>query len=456
MTQTINALSTALAAGELSSVELTEQALARIDDTAGEGARAFTRVYRDGALAAAQASDLLRSHGGAVSPLAGIPISIKDLFDVRGEVTLAGSRVRSDALPAIKDAPAIARLRQAGAVIIGKTNMSEFAFSGLGLNPHYGTPSSPWDRSTGRIPGGSSSGAAVSVSDGMAVAGIGTDTGGSLRIPAAFCGIVGFKPTAARVPTEGAFPLSTTLDSVGPMANSVSCCATLDAVLAGKELPSLQPFALRGLRLGLVQDYVFDGIDADVAGAIATAVTWLSAAGAHVVNVAMPELRQIPEINKQGGLIAAEAYFIHQHELDIEQRAALYDQRIVARIRRGRDISAAGYIGVVRDRARLNLRLRAIASEFDLLLMPTVPIIAPSIAQLEQNDQQFMETNGLVLRNPTVVNFMDGCALSLPCHRPGSAPVGLMLVAPNGDDDRLFRIGLAIETLMNENRGSRS
>nr|WP_151448905.1 amidase [Lacisediminimonas profundi] len=452
VTQTINALANALAAGELSSVELTEQALARIDDQAGEGARAFTHVYHDDARAAAQASDLLRAHGGAVSPLAGIPISIKDLFDVRGEVTLAGSRVRSDAAPATADAPPIARLRQAGAVIIGKTNMSEFAFSGLGLNPHYGTPKSPWDRATGRIPGGSSSGAAVSVSDGMAVAAIGTDTGGSLRIPAAFCGIVGFKPTASRVSRDGAFPLSTTLDSIGPMANSVSCCATVDAILAGNAIPSLQPSALRGLRLGLVQDYVLDGIDADVAAAISTAVTWLSAAGAQVYDVAMPELRQIPEINKQGGLIAAEAYFIHQHDLAVEARAALYDQRIVARIRRGHDISSAGYLGVIRDRAQLNQRLNAIAGEFDLLLMPTVPVVAPSIAQLEQSDQQFMETNGLVLRNPTVVNFMDGCALSLPCHRPGSAPVGLMLVAPNGDDDRLFRIGLAIETLMNERR----
>src|SRR4051794_27927178 len=201
-----------LRVGKTSSVELTRAALARIADPVGEGPRVFTRVYADAVDQAAE-QDRRCARGGIASPLAGVPISIKDLFDVAGETTLAGSKALVGYPPAGRDAEVVARLKRAGAVIVGKTNMTEFAFSGLGLNPHYGTPRNPWDRERGRIPGGSSSGAAVSVTDGMAVAAIGTDTGGSVRIPAALCGLVGFKPTAARIPREGVLPLSETLDS---------------------------------------------------------------------------------------------------------------------------------------------------------------------------------------------------------------------------------------------------
>jgi aspartyl-tRNA(Asn)/glutamyl-tRNA(Gln) amidotransferase subunit A len=448
-------LAQALASGKVTSVELTERALSKIEEPEGEGARAFTTVYREGALAAARASDLVRNRFGAPSALAGIPISIKDLFDVRGEVTLAGSKVRRNEQAAMADAPVISRLRQAGAVIVGKTGMSEFAFSGLGLNPHYGTPKNPWDRTTGRIPGGSTSGGAVSVSDGMAVATIGTDTGGSLRIPAAFCGLVGFKPTASRINRDGAFPLSHSLDSIGPIAATVSCCAILDAILAGTGAPSLQAFPLRGMRLGVVQDYVLDRLDDDVSKAFAAAVGFLSAAGAQISEVRMPGLHRIPEINRQGGLIAAEAFAIHQNNLASESHAAQYDQRIVARIRRGRDMSAAGYIGVMQERAQLNAEIEKIAGDFDLLLMPSVAIVPPRIAPLEQDDQLFMDTNALVLRNTSVVNFMDGCALSLPCNLPGDAPVGLMLAAPRGCDSRVLDMGLAIEHALNSRKGVR-
>lgn len=444
----------ALLKGDVSSQELTEAALSRIEDQDGEGSRAFTRVYRESALASAKASDLLRSSASTNSPLSGVPVSIKDLFDVAGEVTLAGSTVRRHRPPAKDDAYVVSRLRQAGAVIVGKTGMSEFAFSGLGLNPHFGTPRSPWDRRTGRIPGGSTSGGAVSVSDGMAVATIGTDTGGSLRIPAAFCGLVGFKPTASRIRKDGAFPLSHTLDSIGSMGRTVRCCAILDAIMAGIDIPMLDAFPLNGLRVGVVQDYVLDGVDAEVARSVQAAISLLSAAGAHVVEARMPQLARIPEVNRQGGLIAAEAYAIHQADIDDPERAAFYDQRIVARIRRGKDISAAGYIGIVQERAALNRELHAVAGDFDVLLMPTVAIISPLLAPLESDDQLFLTTNGLVLRNTTVVNFMDGCALSLPCHAKGDAPVGLMLASTQGNDHKLLRMGLAIENILDRQRSA--
>src|SRR5438874_12202294 len=220
---TLAALAADLAAGRTTSRELVEAALDRIADPAGEGVRALLKVYGREARAVADAQDQLRQSGYVASPLAGIPVSIKDLFDVAGEVTLAGSKALDDRPPATADAPVVARLKAAGAIIIGRTNMTEFAFSGVGINPHYGTPGNPYDRSL--IPGGSSSGAAVSVGDGQAVVAIGTDTGGSVRIPAAFCGIAGFKPTQYRVSRDGAVPLSTTLDSIGPLANSIACCA---------------------------------------------------------------------------------------------------------------------------------------------------------------------------------------------------------------------------------------
>ncbi|MGE4013737.1 MAG: amidase, partial [Alphaproteobacteria bacterium] len=321
---TVAALQADLARGATTSVALTERALAAAADPQGEGPRAFTKLYRDAALAQARASDALRKAGIVASPVAGLPISIKDLFDVAGETTLAGSVVRKGAPAAGQDAAAIARLRQAGAVIVGRTNMTEFAYSGLGINPHYGTPANLYDRAARRIPGGSSSGAAVSVTDGMAVAGIGTDTGGSVRIPSALNGITGFKPTARRVPTSGCFPLSSTLDSVGPLAASVACCAVFDAIMAGAEpvVPPALPIA--GLRLGAVQKFVLDGVDRTVAAAYQAALRKLAAAGARIVDVAFDELLEIPKINAAGGFSPPEAFALHRAMLASDE--AKYDR----------------------------------------------------------------------------------------------------------------------------------
>ncbi|WP_374450452.1 amidase, partial [Stella sp.] len=302
-----------LAAGRTTSRELTEAALARIADPAGEGAAAFMVVHADAARAAADASDRLRRHGIVPSPLAGIPVSVKDLFDEQGQVTRAGSIALADAPPAVADAPIVARLRAAGAVIVGRTNMVEFAFSGVGLNPHYGTPAAPFERATcRRIPGGSSSGAAVSVTDGMAAVAIGSDTGGSVRIPSAFCGLAGLKPTARRVPTAGAFPLSTTLDSVGPLAPTLACCAVTDAVMAGiaPTVPEAAPLA--GLRFGLPRNIVRDGIQPMVADIFDAALQRLSEGGARIVEFDFEELNEIPAANAKGGFAVAEAWALHR------------------------------------------------------------------------------------------------------------------------------------------------
>lgn len=444
----IMALAGELAAGKTSSQALVEDALTRIAAPSGEGARVFLRTHRDAALAEAKASDALRAHGIVPSPLAGIPVSVKDLFDVVGDITRAGSKALADAAPAKFDAAAVRRLRQAGAIIVGRTNMVEFAFSGLGLNPHYGTPKNPWDRAVGRIPGGSSSGAAVSVSDGMAAMGLGTDTGGSVRIPAALCGLTGFKPTARRIAKDGTFPLSTTLDSIGPIARSVACCALVDSILAGEapQVPLALP--LKGLRLGVVQDYVLDGLDGGVAQAFGKALARLSQTGASVSELRFEALRRLPQINQKGGLVVAEAYAVHR-EL-IARRKADYDPRVASRTLRGADISAADYIDVLTQRAAMIADSARLAAPYDALLMPTVIMVAPPIAPLEADDQLYGKTNLAMLRNPSVVNFLDGCALSIPCQEPGAAPVGLMVVGQSGEDRRLLAVGLALESALRQ------
>jgi aspartyl-tRNA(Asn)/glutamyl-tRNA(Gln) amidotransferase subunit A len=440
--KSIMTLAAELAAGKTTSQALVEDALTRIAAPSGEGARAFVRTHRESALAEARASDALRAHGIVPSPLAGIPISVKDLFDVGGDITRAGSKLLADSAPAKTDALVVRRLRQAGAIIVGRTNMVEFAFSGLGLNPHYGTPKNPWDRATGRIPGGSSSGAAVSVSDGMAAIGLGTDTGGSVRIPAALCGLTGFKPTARRIAKDGTFPLSNTLDSIGPIAHSVPCCALVDSILAG-EAPAVPPaLPTKGLRLGLVQDYVLDGLDSAVAAAFGRALARLSHAGALVSEVRFEALRRLPQINQKGGLVVAEAYAVHRDL--IARRKAEYDPRVAARVLRGADISAAEYIEILNRRTAMTAESARMAAPYDALLMPTVVMVAPAIAPLETDDALYGKTNLAMLRNTGVVNFLDGCALSIPCHEPGSAPVGLMAVGQAGEDRRLLAVGQAL------------
>jgi aspartyl-tRNA(Asn)/glutamyl-tRNA(Gln) amidotransferase subunit A len=424
---------------------LVEQCLARITDKSGEGSRAFLKIHAEPALATADFYDRVRARGGASCPFAGVPVSVKDLFDIAGDVTTAGSVVLKDASPAETDAPAVARLRAAGFIPIGRTNMTEFAFSGLGINPHYGTPSNAYDRKAGRIPGGSSSGAAVSITDGMALGALGTDTGGSCRIPAALCGIVGFKPTAHRVPTAGAFPLSTSLDSIGPLAATVACCAALDAVLAGERVADLSPFPLTGLRMAVPQTMVLENVAPAVARAFESALAELRKAGTHIVDIPLRELAELPQINAKGGLAAAEAYAIHRRHIVNSEK--MYDPRVLVRIVRGQEQDAADYIELVNARADFIRRVAAITAPYDALVMPTVPVTAPRLADLAADDA-YRSANFLVLRNPSIANFLDRCSISIPCHQAGDAPVGLMLIGEHGADRRLLAIAAAIEAVV--------
>jgi aspartyl-tRNA(Asn)/glutamyl-tRNA(Gln) amidotransferase subunit A len=443
--RTIEDHAQALADGRTTSRALIEQCLARIAAPEGEGKRAFIKVYEDRARPMADAMDALRRAGRAPSPYAGIPFSLKDLMDVAGEPTPAGSRVLADAQTARANAPVVRRMLAAGFVPIGRTNMTEFAFSGLGINPHYGTPRAPWDRTAARIPGGSSSGAAISVADRMAVVALGTDTGGSCRIPAAFCGVVGYKPTARRVPIERVLPLAPSLDSIGPLALSVVCCAIVDAILAG-DWPDIPIAAeISGLRLAAPENYVLDGLETAVADSFARALAKLSSGGARIVHVRFPEFDEIPVVNAKGGLAAAEAYAWHRELL--QKRGAQYDPRIRARIERGAEIAAADYLDVLAARTRLIRELKRRTMEFDAMVMPTTPILPTRIADLD-DEREYNRVNLLALRNTALGNFFDRCSISIPCHRAGEPPVGLMLTGENMGDARLFAIAVAVERLV--------
>ena len=434
-----------LADGSVTSRRLVEACLARIGDPAGEGSRTF-RLINGEAMETANRMDALRIAGQAPSPFAGIPISVKDLFDVRNERTLAGSTALRNTAPASRDAPAIARLRAAGFVLVGRTNMTEFAFSGLGLNPHYGTPRNPYDRANGRIPGGSSSGAAVSVTDGMSAAGLGTDTGGSCRTPAALCGTVGFKPTARRISRRGVYPLSSSLDSVGSLANTVACCATIDSVMADPQSSPGLPDRLPGsIRLGVLGNCVLDDIDDKVAKAFERALATLSATGVSVSDVQLVELDDLPGINAKGGLASAEAFAWHRPML--AAHAGKYDPRVRMRIEKGAEQSAADYIDLLDHRQRLIGAADVATRELDAVIYPTVPFIAPTIEALA-DDADYVRINALALRNPSITNFLDRCAVSIPIHEPGDAPVGLNLMGATLGDHDLLAVANSIETLL--------
>jgi aspartyl-tRNA(Asn)/glutamyl-tRNA(Gln) amidotransferase subunit A len=441
----IDELAQALAQGTITSRTLIEDALAKIADPNGEGRRTFLKVQADQARAMADAADQLRAHGRAPTQYAGIPIALKDLFDIAGESTPAGSAILADAPAAKANAPVVARMLAAGFIPVGRVNMTEFAFSGLGINPHYGTPASPWDRASRRIPGGSSSGTAVAVADGMAAAGLGTDTGGSCRIPAAFCGIVGYKPTARRIPITGVLPLAPSLDSVGPLAPSVACCAEIDAILAGQTPAAPVPLPLNGLRLAVPDNMVLDNMDDTVAAAFDRALSTLSAAGARIEKTRFADFAELPAVNAKGGLAASEGYAWHRQLL--ATRGAGYDPRIRVRIARGEHMNAADYIDVLNARTRLIASFDRATAPYDCVLMPTVPIVAPRIADLD-DERAYNSVNMLVLRNTALGNFFDRCAISLPCHREGDAAVGLMLMGETMGDPRLFSIATAVEAAL--------
>ena len=447
--QTLTSLAAALDAGTTTSRALVETCLAAIADPAGEGAQTFITVYVSAARAQADAADALRKAGRGPGPYAGIPISVKDLFDVAGETTRAGSVVLNGAPPAAAHAPVIARMLAAGFVLIGRTNMTEFALSGLGINPHYPTPASPWDRANRRIPGGSSSGAAVSVADGMAFVGLGTDTAGSCRVPAALCGVVGYKPTARRVPLTGVLPLSFTLDSVGPLARSVADCAIADAVLAGEApaapaAPVARP--LGGVRLALPDTLVMDGLDPAVAMAFDRALAALSGAGAIVERVHFPAMSRISAGTGRASISVCEGFAWHRALL--ARAGDGYDPRVRHRLEGGNTASIADYLEALAARRAIGAEMDAATAGYDAVVMPTAPLLPPPIADLVADEAEYWRVNALMLRNTAFANFLDRCAITLPCHRPGEPPAGLMLMGETMGDKRLFALAAGVEKVL--------
>ena len=436
----------ALRAGLASVSGLMADSLNAADSPAN--AHAYIRRFDAQARAVASATDAAVGAGAPLPPLAGLAVSIKDLFDVAGKPTTGGSKAMADAQPAEQDCPAVARLRAAGAALTGHTNLSEFAYSGLGLNPHFGTPVNPATaaiNATPRAPGGSTSGGAVTVAAGAAWATLGSDTGGSIRIPAALQGLVGFKNTQRLTPLQGAIPLSTTLDTACAITRSVRDAVLLHGVLAAR---TPQPLArpLRGLRLAVPQTVMVDGLDADVSRAFEHTLALLRAGGAQIDDIALAPLAELSGLQAQGGFTAAESWSWHRARL--LQREADYDPRVAQRIRRGEAMSAADYIDLLHARAHWIARVQAEMAGYDALLSPTVPMVAPPLAPLVDNDKRFFAINTLMLRNASPVNMLDGCALSLPCHAPGQMPVGLMVWGSAMADDVVLGVSLEIEAAL--------
>jgi amidase/aspartyl-tRNA(Asn)/glutamyl-tRNA(Gln) amidotransferase subunit A len=437
----LHAAAARVAAGGLDPAQDIERALAAAD--APPCRHAFVRRFDGMARATAAAVRSLRAAGAPVPALAGLAVSVKDLFDVAGVPSTAASRSMADAPPAAADSTAVARLRAAGAALVGHTNLTEFAFSGIGINPHHGTPANAGTLSldgTPRIPGGSTSGGAVTVAGAAAWAALGSDTRGSIRVPAALHGLVGFKNTQQLTSNAGCLPLSFTLDTACAITRSVRDAVLLHEVLASRRV-TLRGRPLRALRLGLPLGGMLDGLDATVTRAFERCLATLRSAGAEIVDIALPP-DDVPSVSS-GQISAAEAWAWHRSR--IEARQADYDPRVLARIRSGSGIGAADYIERLQARRRWIAQVEASAREIDAFISPTVPIVAPPLQPLLDDDDAFFATNALLLRNPSVVNYLDGCGLSLPCHAADELPVGLMVWAPALQDDTVLDVSLAIE-----------
>lgn len=431
-------------------IEITEAQLARATDPQGEGSRVFISL-NEAAVRSAAMESVQRYRDGSARPLEGITISIKDLFDVKGEVTTAGSTVLRTRAPANADAPAVARLREAGAVLVGRTNMTEFAFSGIGVNPHYGTPRSIWDRradGSGRIPGGSSSGGGVSVADDMCSAALGTDTGGSVRLPAVFNGLVGFKPSAYRVPILGGIPLSVAHDSIGPLAKSVDDCIRIDRVLSGQTLET-SAIDLRRARFLKPKSLIWEGLDPEVERATLAAIEKLKAAGATIIEAPLAPLDEA--FNTRNPAISALALDWHSENVGVNGEG--YDPRVWQRMLLGRDVTRANLSWSIAYRRFWIDQMNMLLAGFDAVLCPTSACIAPEIASIVNgDDDHYFATNARILRNTGWVNSLDGCAISVPCHAAGSAPVGLQLMKPHACDAHLLAIARSVEQCLQQSK----
>ncbi|OBZ97125.1 hypothetical protein ADU59_05440 [Pararhizobium polonicum] len=440
-------LSVLLQSGTLDPVELAKTSLEKIAGYPDQSI--FTATLEERALAEAKVSAQRIRSGRSLGLLDGIPVAWKDLFDTKGSVTTAGSAVLADHAPAAADAAVVKALAGAGMVSVGRTNMSEFAFSGLGINPHYGTAHNAASRDVPRIPGGSSSGSGVAVAAGLVPAAIGTDTGGSIRIPAAFNGIVGYKATRGRYAMQGIFPLAKSLDSLGPLCRTVQDAVWIDAAMRGRSAPDLGRTDLGGLKLVIPETVVFDDAEPAVVAAFEAAVSRLEKAGARISRRVFPVFAEIFALmTRYGALVTAEAYAVHKERLEGPQ-AERMDQRVVARARLGEKTGMTDYIAILEARQRLIASFADDLQPGELLAHPTLPHVAPPIAPLLADDELFFKINGKTLRNTLIGNFLDGCGISIPCGTGDAGmPVGFLLSGQRNEDETLLSAALSAETVI--------
>ncbi|MCZ7464492.1 amidase [Rhizobium rhizogenes] len=425
-------------------VEETLDAIGQDDDQA-----IFIRLTAERAMAEAEAASKRIRDGRSCGVLDGIPVAWKDLFDLEGMATTAGSTVLAESTTASRDADVVTALKQAGMISIGRTNMSEFAFSGLGINPHFGTPRNPASQDGHRLPGGSSSGAGVAVAAGLVPVAIGTDTGGSVRIPAAFNGVVGFKASRGRYSMRGVYPLAKSLDSLGPLTRTVQDAVWVDAAMRGKAAADVARTPLSGLSLVVPETVFFDGVEDGVAAAFEQAVERLVRAGASVRRQAFPIFSELFDLIRQkGALVTAEAFVLHKARLEGAD-AARMDPRVVARTKLGANISMRDYIAILEARERMTAAFSGMVGTHELLVSPTLPHVAAKVAPLIDDDDAFFAMNAKTLRNTQIGNFFDLCGVSIPCGTgEAEMPVGLLLSGLHGTDDHLLGVAMAAEEIV--------
>ena len=450
--------------GDLSPVELTQLYLDRID-AYDEHLNAYLTLTAERAIASARAAEAAIQGGDWRGPLHGIPIALKDLFDVVGLPTTAGSIILREQI-ASRDATAARRLFEAGAVLLGKTQMVEFAFGGAGINHHYGTPWNPWDLQEHRLPGGSSSGSGVAVSSGLTSAALGTDTGGSVRIPASFDGLVGLKPTFGRVSNAGVVPLDSTLDCVGPMTRSVGDAALLYDVIRGpdgEDAATLdQPIEgpsddlnldLTGVRLCVPREYFWEDVDTETEAAVRATAQVFAELGANVDEISLEPLDRLIEMRQRsaaagltvGTLSSVETCMHFGAELDA--RYEDFDPIVAPRMIDGRNLNAVDYLTLQRAWEHLRGAALAALEDVDALLTPTTPFPAPTVAETDDVSGPYWTVNGMCLRNTSAVSLLGLCAISLPCgFTRGDLPIGLQLIAKPWEEARLLRLAQAYES----------
>lgn len=452
--RTITELSRDVRSGVVSPLELTEHFLSRV--SALDGAlHAFKLINNDRALIEAKAATLLIRAGHDVSPLHGIPYAAKDLFDVKGLPTTAGSPLLENNI-AGADSAVVRRLAKTGMILLGKTHTVQFAYGAVGINHHHGTPHNPWS-SQPHVPGGSSSGSAVAVAAGMVPVALGTDTAGSVRIPASLCGTVGLKTTVGQISRHGVFPLSWSLDSVGPLTRSVEDAALVYQCLVGPDprdpatlgvhtqdvLVGLKD-GVRGLRLAFPETVFWDQPDPEVVKAARECQDVFLQLGAHVTSIAFPEAAEAHALNPRGLIIAAEAYTAHKDR--IESHHSEYDPIVRQRIIQGKHVTASEHLSITRAWTELRSRMVRTLRDTDALLVPTTIVPAVSVAEVDASMEAYVAANLRYVRNTAIGNILNLCGLSVPCgftHR--GLPIGLMIYGKPFQEDVILRIGYAFE-----------